>query len=161
MSEPSGRRLELWSKISAKVGEVRTLMSETSTDALAARCEAEGWPVAFVGCHLALGLHRQANWVRRVLAGSGPTAFDWERTHSLNALFVRKIARPERDDILAALDEGLARWRGLLDGASDDDLERIAFRQGENVRPIAWVAGVVAIRHLDEHMRSIKAALGY
>jgi len=146
--------------MSAKVEELRALFSGIDPDALAATCDAEGWPIAFVGCHLALGLHRQANWVRRVLAGSGPTVFDWERTHSLNALFVRKVVRPEREAILDALDDGLVRWRALLERANDDDLDRMAFRQGEHLRPIAWVAGVVAPRHIDEHMRSIRAALG-
>lgn len=122
-------------------------------------CEAEGWSVAFVGCHVSFGLRRQANWVRRVLAGSGPTVFDWERTHALNALLARRAISLEKGEILRALTDGAGMWRELLQRANDEDLGRMAFRQGEHVKPIDWVAAVIVPRHIDEHTRSIRSAL--
>jgi hypothetical protein len=154
-----GRRSELWSRIWTRVEQLRELLATIPDDKLAMVCEAEGWPIALVGCHVALGLRRQANWVRRALAGSGPTVFDWERTHALNALIARRIGQPEKTEILRALREGAQRWRELLERATDDDLGRTAFRQATHERPVEWVAGVVAPRHIDEHTRSVRAAL--
>jgi hypothetical protein len=155
-----GRRFELWSRISTRVDQLRELLASITDEDLGMACGAEGWPIAVVGCHVSLGLRRQANWVRRVLAGRGPTVFDWERTHSLNALIARRAAQPAKAEILDALADGAARWRTLLEDATDEDLARMAFRLGENVRPVEWVAGVVAPRHIDEHTRSIRATLG-
>jgi hypothetical protein len=157
--ELTARRSELWSRISTRTDELQRLLAAIPDDALATTCAAEGWSVAFVGCHISLGLRRQANWVRRVLAGSGPMVFDWERTHSLNALMARRVERPAKAEILRALADGAELWRQLLQRASDDDLERLAFRLGEHVKPIEWVAAVVVPRHIDEHMRSIRSAL--
>lgn len=89
MTQLDGRRSELWSRISTRVADMRQLLESTRDDALATGVTVRGWSIALVGCHVSLGLRRQANWVRRVLAGGGPTVFDWERTHSLNALIAR------------------------------------------------------------------------
>jgi hypothetical protein len=157
--ELEGRRAQLWSEISSRVSDLLETVSGLTDDDLAMTCEAEGWSVAFVGCHISFGLRRQANWARRALAGSGPTHFDWERTHMLNALLVRSSARLDRPGVIRALTDGAERWSDLLRRATDEDLERPAFRQGEHVRSVGWVAGVVVPRHIDEHARSIRAAL--
>jgi hypothetical protein len=86
--------------------------------------------------------------------------FDWERTHALNALIARRVSLPTKAAVLDALADGAARWGRLLEVATDEDLARMAFRRGETLRPVAWVADVVAPRHIDEHARSIRAALG-
>ncbi len=124
------------------------------------RCEGEGWSVGLVGCHVGLGLRRQARWIERVLAGGVAHDFSWERTHALNALVKRRVLRPDPDEVLRSLRDGLERWQRLLEALTEADLSRIAFRMGPNERSVDWVAGTLAVRHIDEHTRSIRAVLG-
>lgn len=123
------------------------------------RTISEGWPVALVACHVSIALRRQAGWVERVLRGQRPHAFDWERSHALNALVARRVVRPAPAPVLEALRAALERWRRLLELLSDEDLDRVAFRQGSVEKTAEWVAETLVPRHVDEHLRSIRAAL--
>lgn len=159
MSEPADRRPEIWSRLSGSAGDLVALLKGLDEERWTRVTEDEGWPVALVGCHVSLGLRRQAKWIELVLRGQRPHAFDWERTHALNALVARRGQRVHPADVLRALAEGLERWRRLLMRMTDDDLDRITFLYQEHRRPMAWVAGVLAPRHIDEHLRSIRKSV--
>lgn len=154
-----GRRLELWALLSSRVGALRDLVAELDAPQWRVRCEGEGWPVGLVGCHVSLGLRRQARWLELLLAGRGPHRFSWERTNALNAVVARRVITPARPDVLLALDDGLVRWHRLIVRMADADLARVAFRLEGHERSAEWVARVLAVRHVDEHTRSIRAAL--
>jgi DinB family protein len=159
MSALGGRRLELWSRLSSRVTALRDLLAELDGEQWDRPCEGEGWSVGLVGCHISLGLRRQATWLERVIAGGPPHTFTWDRTNALNALVVRRVLRPDRSEVLQALALGLERWRRLLERATDADLARPSFRAGGRDSSLEWVAGALAPRHIDDHLRSIRAAL--
>lgn len=154
-----GRKREVWSRISTRVDELVKLLEGLDPTAWERPTSGEGWPIGLVGCHVSLGLRRQAHWIELVLRERPPHAFDWERTHKLNALVARRVVRPSRAAVLAALRDGIDRWERLLERTRDEDLDRIAFRSGSIEKTVAWVGGVLAPRHVDEHLRSIRAAL--
>lgn len=156
----TGRRLEIWSRLRSRTAEVEALLARIADEALQTRCEGEGWSIELIGCHIALGLRRQAKWIELALIGRPPHRFDWDRSHALNALVARRFSKPGRAEVLHALRAGSRRWRELLARASDADLGRIAFEHEGNERSVDWVSGVLAPRHVDEHLRSIRAALG-
>jgi DinB family protein len=156
----TGTRAEVWSRLSARVRTLEQLMGSATIEQWTLPCEAEGWSVGLVGCHVGLGLRRQAGWLERVAAGGKPHDFSWDRTHKLNALVQRRVLRPDRAEVLRSLAAGLDRWHRLLGTMTESELARTAFRQGPNERSVEWVAGVLAVRHIDEHTRSIRTALG-
>jgi hypothetical protein len=154
-----GRRLEVWSRISTRVDELVRLLERVDPVTWERRTSAEGWTVGLVGCHISLGLRRQAHWIELAVKERAPHAFDWERTHALNALVARRVIQPNVAEVLAALRAGLERWRKLLERMREDDLDRIGFRSGGTEKTVGWVAGVLAPRHIDEHLRSIREAI--
>lgn len=158
-TEITGRAGELWSALQGRIEDVRSVVTRTSDEDWSRRCEAEAWPVGLVAFHITLGLRRQAKWIERALAGRPPHAFDWERTHSLNVLVARRALRIRQADVLMALSDAADRWRRLLAVAGDAGLARAAFRHQERERAVEWVAETLTPRHIDEHLRSIRAAL--
>ncbi len=159
-AEMTGTQAEVWSRLSMRVRTLEQLLGSVTIEQWTLPCDAEGWSVGLVGCHVGLGLRRQAGWLERVAAGGEPHDFSWDRTHKLNALVQRRILRPDRAEVLRSLADGLDRWHRLLGTTTESDLARTAFRQGPNERSVEWVGGVLAVRHIDEHTRSIRAALG-
>jgi DinB family protein len=159
IGEMAGMRAEIWSRLSTRVRTLERLLGSVTIEQWTVPCEAEGWSVGLVGCHVGLGLRRQAGWLERVAAGGEPHDFSWERSHKLNALVQRRVLRPDRAEVLRSLADGLDRWHRLLGTMTESDLARTAFRQGPNERNVEWVAGVLAVRHIDEHTRSIRATL--
>lgn len=153
------RTAELWSRLSQRIEAVRSLVLAVDDDAWGRRCEAEGWSLALVACHVTLGLRRQAKWVSRAIAGRPPHAFDWERTHALNALVARRDLLIRRQDVLTALSDAADRWRALVTSASEAELGRPAFRYRDRVQTLEWVMAALAPRHIDEHLRSIRRTL--
>lgn len=154
-----GRRLEAWTRLSSRVREVERILGGLDLASWDRRCASEGWSVGLVGCHISLGLRRQARWIERVLQGRRPHAFDWDRTHALNRLVARRVLRAQPADVLRGLAVGLDRWRRVLERATDADLARWAFHFQGKDSSVEWVAAVLAPRHVDEHLRSIRAAL--
>lgn len=159
MTGPPERAEELWSRLSSRIDAVRSLVLAVDDDGWVRRCEAEGWPLALVACHITLGLRRQAKWVMRAIAGRAPHAFDWERTHALNALVARRDLLIRRRDVLTALSDAAARWRALVTDVGEADLGRPAFRYQDRVQTIEWVMAALAPRHIDEHLRSVRRTL--
>lgn len=156
--ELTGIRADIWSRFSMRVRTLEELLRGLTSEQWDLRCEGEGWSVGLVSCHVALSLRRQARWVERVVGGGPPHDFNWERTHALNALVQRRVLHPYRTDVLRSLIEGLERWRQLLGAMVESDLLRAGFRLGTNERSTEWVAGVLAVRHIDEHTRSIRGS---
>lgn len=156
----SGRRFEVWSRISGRITELRTLLERLEPEGWERRTLAEGWPVALVACHIPLALRRQARWIELVLNGRQPHAFDWERSHALNALVARRFVRPGPAEVLQALSAAAERWQHLLERMREDELDLPSFRQGPHQRTAEWVAGTLTPRHIDEHLRSIRATIG-
>lgn len=156
----AGRRLELWTPLAARISELDEILRRATTEQWQLRCEGEGWSVGLVGCHVGLGLRRQVKWIERVLRGRQAHDFRWERAHAINALVQRQVLVPDRSIVFRSLEAGRERWRRLLERMTDGDLSRIAFRMDPHERSVEWVTGVLVVRHIDEHMRSMRAALG-
>jgi uncharacterized damage-inducible protein DinB len=154
----AGAADRIWSRLVERIDDVRALVRELDDGAWRRTCAGEGWSVALVLCHVTLGLRRQAGWVERAVRGRAAHSFNWERTHALNALVWRRARDVRREHVEASLDAAAERWRTVLLRASDADLARAAFRYDGVERPVEWVAGVLAPRHVDEHMRSVRAA---
>lgn len=154
-----GRRLELWHRMSSRLADLTAILNGLGPDQWTIRCDREGWSVGLVACHISVALRRQAGWIEWVLAGRRAHRFDWERSHALNALVARR-ATPERAETLRALGDAGERWHRLLSKMTEPDLDLIGFQQKERMMPVEWVAGTLVPRHIEEHARSVRQAIG-
>jgi hypothetical protein len=148
----------LASQLGTRLAELDALVASLQPSQLAL-ISAEGWPVGFVAFHITLGLVRQRRWIERRLRGGTIHKFDWDTTNELNRRLSRRIGVldvaavrhcvRERGDALIALARQL----------TDPELDTTAFAFNEHQRSVEWVIRRVALRHIDDHVASIRAAL--
>jgi len=123
-------------------------------------CDSERWPLGLVASHIGLGLDRQAAWIEEH-AHSGTThEFNWDETNELNAENARRRGLLSRMSAMRFVRDRAERIASLARGLSEEQLDAIVFSYQGKGRTAEWVISVLACRHIDEHHRSIKAALG-
>jgi hypothetical protein len=150
--------LALLPEVEAAIDEAAATISALDADAWGRRCEAEGWPVAVVALHIALGLRRQASFIALARDGQAPFAFDWEATHALNA---RVAARgvPTKEIVRRELHKGSTRLLGLLAGMSEADERRVALTYQSHEFDVERVVRRIVLPHARGHLASIQRAL--
>jgi mycothiol maleylpyruvate isomerase-like protein len=157
-ASPAVVTLALLPEIEAAIDEAASTIGALDADAWGRRCEAEGWPVAVVALHIALGLRRQASSIALARDGRAPFAFDWEVTHALNA---RVAARgiPTKEAVRRELHKGRTRLLGMLTEMSETALHRVALTyQGHDFDVERVMRGIV-LPHARGHLASIRASV--
>jgi hypothetical protein len=122
-------------------------------------CEGEGWPLGLVASHIGLGLDRQAGWIEEYARSGVPHAFSWDETNELNAENARRRGLLSRMSAMRFVRDRAERIAGLTRALTDEQLDAIVFSYQDKGRTAEWVISVLACRHIDEHHRSIRAAL--
>jgi hypothetical protein len=122
-------------------------------------CEGEGWPLGLVASHIGLGLDRQAGWIEEHARSGAAHAFSWGETNELNAENARRRGLLSKMSALRFLRDRAERIASLARALSDEQLDAVVFTYEDKGRTAEWVISVLACRHIDEHHRSIKAAL--
>lgn len=122
-------------------------------------CEGEGWPLGLVASHIGLGLDRQAGWIEEHARSGSAHAFSWDETNGLNAENARRRGLLSRMSAMRFVRDRAERIASLARGLSDQQLDAVVFSYQDKGRTAEWVLGVLACRHIDEHHRSIRAAL--
>lgn len=138
---------------------VDALLASLSSAEWALPCSSEGWPVGYVAHHIGHGIVRPRGWIEQVLVGEDPFDFDWETTHELNRRRSGRLGLPGMDDTLRFVRVSAEHFAALTASLSDEQLVRIGFTQNGHQRDVAWVVRLV-MRHMEEHGRSIRAAVG-
>lgn len=122
-------------------------------------CEGEGWPLGLVALHVGLGLDRQAGWIEEHARSGEAHAFSWDETNELNAENARRRGILSKMTALRFLRDRADRIASLARSLTDEQLDGIVFSHQDKGRTAEWVLSVLACRHIDEHHRSIRAAL--
>jgi hypothetical protein len=123
-------------------------------------CEGEGWPLGLVASHIGLGLDRQAAWIEEHAHSGQAHMFSWDETNELNAENARRRGLLSRMSALRFLRDRADRIASLARSLTDEQLDAIVFSYQDKGRSAEWVLATLVCRHIDEHHRSIKAALG-
>ena len=155
----SARGDRLADELVLRVADLRATIENLTDDDWRLICAGEGWPIGFVVYHLSLGFERQAGWLERRCAGGPLAEFDWEDTHALNAALLRRHGLPTAEMTRAALDRRLTRLTGVVRSLTDAQLDETTLLFGERERSAEWIVRVVALHHLADHLKSIRAAL--
>jgi len=123
-------------------------------------CEGEGWPLGLVASHIGLGLDRQAGWIEEHARSGTAHAFSWDETNQMNAENARRRGLLSRMSALRFLRDRAERIASLARGLTDQQLDAIVYTYDGRGRSAEWLLSVLVCRHIDEHHRSIRAAVG-
>jgi hypothetical protein len=123
-------------------------------------CEGEGWPLGLVASHIGLGLDRQAGWIEEHARSGTAHAFSWDETNEMNAENARRRGLLSRMSALRFLRDRAERIASLARGLTDQQLDAIVYTYDGRGRSAEWLLSVLVCRHIDEHHRSIRAAVG-
>jgi hypothetical protein len=157
MSERGDRCAEA---ILTRIADLERTLAPLGVEQWRRPCEGEGWPLGLVASHIGLGLDRQAGWIEEHAHSGEPHAFSWDETNELNAENARRRGLLSRMSALRFVRDRAERIAALARGLTGDQLDAVVFTYQDKGRTAEWVISVLACRHIDEHHRSIKAALG-
>lgn len=122
-------------------------------------CAAEGWPLGLVASHIGLGLDRQAGWIEEHARSGEPHAFSWDETNGLNAENAKRRGLLSKMSATRFVRDRAEHIAALARELTDAQLDAVVFSYEGKGRTAEWVLSVLACRHIDEHHRSIRAAV--
>ena len=146
--------------ILTRIADLEQTLAPLSFEEWRRPCEGEGWPLGLVASHIGLGLDRQAGWIEEHSRSGRPHLFDWGETNALNAENAKRRGLLSRMSAMRFVRDRAERIATLARALSDSQLDAIVFSHQDKGRTAEWVLSVLVCRHIDEHHRSIKAALG-
>lgn len=153
------RSLELCRVIRERIAALDALVRDATAEQWSRVCPGEGWPVGLETYHIGLGLARQGGWIVDRIGGAPAHDFSWEVTNELNALVSRTEGWRVKSDVLSFVHAQTDRVTRLMLRMSAADWGVDAMTYGEKRRSAEFVMKVIAVRHIDDHMRSIREAL--
>jgi YD repeat-containing protein len=146
--------------ILSRISELERTLAPLGFEEWRRPCEGEGWPLGLVASHIGLGLDRQAAWIEDHARSGTTHAFSWDETNQLNAETARRRGLLSRMSAMRFVRDRAEHIASLARGLTDEQLDAIVYTYQDKGRTAEWVISVLACRHIDEHLRSIKAALG-
>jgi hypothetical protein len=146
--------------ILSRITELQRTLAPLDIERWRRPCEGEGWPLGLVASHIGLGLDRQASWIEEHARSGRPHAFSWDETNELNAENARRRGLLSKMSALRFLRDRADRIAALARSLTDEQLDAVVFSHQDKGRTAEWVISVLSCQHIDEHHRSIKAALG-
>jgi hypothetical protein len=122
-------------------------------------CPGEGWPVAVVAYHCAVG-HGVSSRILRILTAGHAVPGTPEMHHAANEAMAREHPEPTRDEVAALARRRAETTARLLRGLRDDqlDLEAPIGLAGGTVMSVrAWTERTSG--HVRNHLASMRAAI--
>jgi hypothetical protein len=123
--------------------------------------EAERWTVAATAHHLATAFEAVSRIVMEIVGGKKRDEFTMKMLDELNARHAREFAGCVRAETVALLDTGAATARSVIRGLSDEQLARTGtvFTDAPPMSAERLI-DLGLIRHIDEHVGSIRKTIG-
>jgi hypothetical protein len=144
------------SALDAAVDEVLLITRRLTADDCWVPSAGESWPLVVVAYHIGLGLRRQAGFIARALTGEEPFQFEWEPTHSLNAVNAREHGGMSKDEAATEIEAGRARLRSVIERMTEEDWSRGVFSFGGRPRSADVVLRRIVLPHVSEHLESLR-----
>jgi Mycothiol maleylpyruvate isomerase N-terminal domain len=157
-----GARAEaLAKKFEAKAQEAGAVIERLSDADWKKVTSAEKWSVGVVAHHLA-GAHEPiAGIIKAVAGGQSMPNFTMEMLHEMNAKHAQEHAHCTKAETVALHAKGVAAAAAVVRGLSDAELDRSGtVLTGMPSMSAEQVASGILLGHIDEHLASIRAAVG-
>jgi hypothetical protein len=123
--------------------------------------EAERWTVGVTAHHLAGAFEAVSGIVTGIVTGKTRDGFTRKMLDDMNARHAQEFAGCTRAETVAMFDKGAATARSVIRGLSDDQLAQTGTVFSE-LPPMSaeQLVSLGLIRHIDEHIGSIRKTIG-
>jgi hypothetical protein len=146
----------------AKAQEATGVLEKISdTDWKKLLTSAEKWPICVVAHHLASAHGAIGGIIKAVATGTAKGDMTMDQLNAMNAKHAKDFASCTRAETLALHKKSAAEAAAIVLGLSDDQLTKTGpvLKGMPVMSPEQMVPGVL-IRHIDEHLGSIRATIG-
>ena len=148
-------------KFEAKVAEATAAVERLTEADWRKVTSAEKWPVGVVAHHIAVSHALFAGVIKGLAEGKPGPNIPMDTIHAMNARHAEEHAACTKPDTLALHRANAAAAAATLRGLDDAALERNgSVIAGMPPMTAGQVAGGLLIRHIDEHLGSIRATVG-
>jgi DinB family protein len=154
-AEALARRFE------AKAAEVTALIEQLSDRDWQKVTAAEKWPVGVVAHHIAVAHEVIASIAKSIADGTPQPPVSTVALDAINAKHAADHAHVTKAETLAQHEKKVALAAAMVRQIADSEFDRKApVMSGRPPMSVRDVAGGLLIRHIDEHLRSIRATVG-
>ncbi|HXH82836.1 MAG TPA: DinB family protein [Candidatus Tectomicrobia bacterium] len=157
-----GQRGETYAKaFEAKAEEAARFIESLTDDEWKKTTTAEKWSVGVTAHHIAVSHELLAGLAKTLADGKPGPNIPVDALHQANAKHAQEHANCTKAETLALFRRGAAAAASIVRGIADADLDRRgAVIAGMPEMSAADLAGGLLVRHIDEHLGSIRATVG-
>jgi hypothetical protein len=145
----------------AKVQEATGVLEKLTDADWKKKTSGEQWTVGVVAHHVAGGHEGISGIIKTVASGQSMSSFTMDMLHGMNAKHAQEFANATKAETLALHKKNAAAAAAVVRGLSDADLARSGtVLTGMPAMTVEQIVTNILINHVDEHVRSIRAAVG-
>jgi uncharacterized damage-inducible protein DinB len=145
----------------AKVKDATAVMEKLSDADWKKTTAGEKWTVGVVAHHVATSHEGIANMIKTVASGQAMPSFTLDMLHAGNAKHAREHANATKAETLALHQKGAAAAAAVVRGLGDDQLAKSGtVLQDMPPMTVEQIITGILINHVDEHISSIRVAVG-
>jgi len=145
----------------AKVQEATGVLEKLSDADWKKKTAGEQWTVGIVAHHVAGGHEGISGIIKTVAAGQSMPNFTLDALHEMNAKHAKEFANTTKAETVALHKKNAAAAAAVVRGLSDADLGRSGtVLSGMPAMTVEQIVTNILINHVDEHVRSIRTAVG-
>lgn len=145
----------------AKVQEATAVLEKLSEADWKKTTSGEKWTVGVVAHHVAGGHEGIAGIIKTVAGGQSIPNFTMDVLHGMNAKHAQEFSGATKAETVALHKKNASAAAALVRGLSDDDLARTGtVLTGMPAMSVEQIVTNILINHVDEHVRSIRTAVG-
>ena len=121
----------------------------------------EKWSVGVVAHHIASAHEAIGGIIKNIATGQAGPTFTMEMLHDMNAKHAQEHANCTKAEVVALHKKGAGAAAAIVRGIDDASLDRTAtVLQGIPAMSAQQAAEGILLNHVDEHLKSIRAAVG-
>ena len=145
----------------AKAQDATTVLERLSDADWKKTTSAEKWTVGVVAHHMAGAHEAIAGIVKTVAAGQSVPNFTMDMLHDMNAKHAQEHAKATKAETVALHKKSAAAAAAVLRGLGDADFAKSGtVLSGMPPMSAEQVVGGILMRHIEEHLGSIRATIG-
>jgi len=157
----AGKGDALAKQFEAKVQEATAVLEKLSEADWKKKTSGEQWTVGVVAHHVAGGHEGISGIIKTVAAGQSMPNFTLDALHEMNAKHAQEFANTTKAETVALHKKNAAAAAAVVRGLSDADLGRSGtVLSGMPAMTVEQIVTNILINHVDEHVRSIRTAVG-
>ncbi len=145
----------------AKAQEATTVLERLSDADWTKTTSAEKWTVGVVAHHMAGAHEAIAGIIKTVASGQSVPNFTMDMLHDMNAKHAQEHAKVSKAETVALHKKSAAAASAALRGLSDADYAKSGtVLVGMPPMSAEQVVGGILMRHIEEHLGSIRSTIG-